>query len=66
VVEARGVGVVGAGVHAGVEVHVPVPTFQMSVGVGAAPVVVRERRDVIYVNDHGHKKHKRHKGKGHW
>ena len=71
VVDAHAVGVVGAGVHAGVEVHVPVPTFQMSVGIGAAPVVVEERRDVIYVHDHDYKhKHGRalghRKGKGHW
>ena len=75
VVETRAVGVVGAGVHAGVEVHVPVPTFQMSVGIGAAPVVVQERRDVIYVHDHDHKHKHKHKngralghrkGKGHW
>jgi hypothetical protein len=63
---------VGAGVHAGVQVNIPVPTFEMHVGVGAVaqPVVVDRRREVIIVHDHGkrprgralgHRKHG-----GHW
>ncbi len=68
----------GVGVRAGVEVHVPMPTLQFGVSVGAAPVIVEERRvhevHVIHEHEHEHDdehhdngKHKGHwKGKGHW
>jgi hypothetical protein len=63
----------GVGVQAGVAVHIPVPTVQFGVSVGAAPVVVEERHvhEVhIIEHDHGHHDNGRHrgwgKGKGHW